>query len=105
MSGLREAQLDRALAREYDDAERRRFALVALRDERLGFCGCRAESARRHVDRHGAGLMEWQVALVLPQKVEEALVVVGREIEQLDEPLVAPAGFFEPARDYRTQVG
>src|SRR5688572_19373890 len=40
--------------------------------------------ARRHVPKE----LEWDVALVLPQEVEEPLVVLGRHVEARDQQLV-----------------
>src|SRR5262245_25945022 len=55
---------------------------------------------------HGAAeLLERQMAVVLPQEIEEPLVIVGRHVEQLHEAAVAAACVLEPAADDFLQVG
>lgn len=61
-----------------DGRSRGRRPLVALRDERLRVDRSATQPRRRHVDRHRAEALKRQPAFVLPEEVEEPLVVVRR---------------------------
>ena len=61
----------------------------------------------RHVQgtaRDRAELLKSDVTMMLPKEVEEALVIPGRHVEQLDQQPIAPACLFQPLADERPEI-